>query len=870
MATISSLGIGSGLDSESIVTKLVALEKQPLASLQNKATIEKAQISAFGQIQSEFSALADAASALTSTSAWVARTASSSNASIATITATSAAVATSFTLDVDQLAKPQAVSSASITRGTYVGSGTMTLRLGTWSNATNNNTGSNSADVALAAAQTALDTATSYKTTADATLLTATQTKTIADAAYNQAVLDAASPDAALALANATLATKTAADTTARSDLASANALVVNQTSAFNVADAALTLSSTTLAAKTTANNNATTALSAQTLATSAATGAASTALNDPATGAIAGAAKLAAYAASPGTASIVKNYSDAYTNWTNAVAANDHVTPALQAAEDAAFSAKGLAYSALGFYDAANSTTTQTDVAAHLTGFTDPTEASTLKGTAAVQSALLVTATATKATALNEFNLATSDQSTKSTAQANAQNALTAATTAQGLAVTAASTAAGELTAATTAQQSVAATAAPFDAALTSAITTRDAAQATFDLATTAATQAAAAVTTANTTLTNAQNAISGSRPVFTQSISSSDVAIAVTATDTVATLAAKINAANAGVVATTFYDGTADRLQLTSKGTGTAAGFRIQVTDTGDGNNTDNAGLSRLAFDPQASAYGMASPGLVVTYGQDAKARINGVAVTSQTNTFENNFTGVSITALATTTANYNNVGGTESRSPLTMAVKEDVTPAVKNVQSFITAYNALASDLANVTKYDAATKTPSIFQADASILAIQSVLRNMVGSISNGSVYKRLSDVGVERQIDGTLSMNTSKLSVAANNGTELLKLFTTDNKDPQTNGFALKFSVFAKGVLASGGSVTNKALALQKQLDVNAKEQTKVNDKATAVEARLRKQYSALDGKMAGLSALNAYVAQQVTTWNKSGA
>jgi flagellar hook-associated protein 2 len=334
------------------------------------------------------------------------------------------------------------------------------------------------------------------------------------------------------------------------------------------------------------------------------------------------------------------------------------------------------------------------------------------------------------------------------------------------------------------------------------------------------------------------------------------------------VATLASKINAANAGVVATTFYDGTTDRLQITSKGTGTAAGFRIQVTDTGDGNNTDNSSLSRLAFDPQASAYGMASAGLAVTYGQEARARINGVAVTSQTNTFDNNFSGVTITALATTTANYNNVGGAEVRSSVSMAVKEDVTPAVKNVQNFITAYNALALDLANVTKYDAATKTPSIFQGDASILAMQSVLRNMIGSISNGSVYKRLSDVGIERQIDGTLSMNTTKLAAAANNGTELIKLFTTDNKNPQTNGFALKFSSFAKGVLAAGGSVANKAVALQKELDTNAKEQTRVNEKAAAFEARLRKQYSALDAKMAGLTALNAYVAQQVTTWNKS--
>ena len=67
MATISSAGIGSGLQVESIVTQLVALEKQPLKALETKATLVQGQISAMGTIQSGFSALADAAKAMTAT-----------------------------------------------------------------------------------------------------------------------------------------------------------------------------------------------------------------------------------------------------------------------------------------------------------------------------------------------------------------------------------------------------------------------------------------------------------------------------------------------------------------------------------------------------------------------------------------------------------------------------------------------------------------------------------------------------------------------------------------------------------------------------------------------------------------------------------
>jgi flagellar hook-associated protein 2 len=343
------------------------------------------------------------------------------------------------------------------------------------------------------------------------------------------------------------------------------------------------------------------------------------------------------------------------------------------------------------------------------------------------------------------------------------------------------------------------------------------------------------------------------------------SDVPVTVTAQDTMTTLAAKINAANAGVVATVFKDGTGERLLFRSKETGLASGFRVQATDV-DGNNTDNAGLSSLAYDPQTGAFGMASPGTPVQFGQDAQVRINGLAVTSASNTLTDNFPGVTITLTATTTTGYGTPG--EVKSPATMAIREDVTPAVKNVQDFITAYNTLSTALAEMTKYDAATKTPSIFQGDSAVLGLQSVLRNMLSSISSGSAYKRLSDIGIERQLDGKLTMNTAKLSAAANNGTELQKLFITDNKNAQTNGFALKFSALAKGVLATGGSVTNKAQALQKQLDRNATEQTKVNDRATVVEARLKKQYTTLDTKMASLTALNNYVAQQISQWNKS--
>ncbi|MBB1076515.1 flagellar filament capping protein FliD [Rhodoferax sp. 4810] len=336
--------------------------------------------------------------------------------------------------------------------------------------------------------------------------------------------------------------------------------------------------------------------------------------------------------------------------------------------------------------------------------------------------------------------------------------------------------------------------------------------------------------------------------------------VNITVGATDTLSTIAASINSAATGVVATVFNDGTNERLLLQSKTTGAASGFRLQSGD---------AALQGLVFDPQNKAgVGMAAAGIPQQLAQDAAARINGLAVTSSTNTLTDNIPGVTVSLLTTTTTGYGT--GSEVKSPLTMTISEDVTPAVKNVNDFVTAYNTLNKNLADLTKYDSATKTAGLFQGDSSVLGLQRVLRSMATSVGEGGTYQRLSEVGIELQLDGSLNLNTSKLSTAANNGTALMQLFTTNNNNALTNGFALKFKTLGEGVAASGGSLTSKATSLKSDLTRNSEAQTRINDRAAAVEVRLRARYSALDAQMGKLSALNAYVAQQVTLWNKNTA
>ncbi|OYU46472.1 MAG: hypothetical protein CFE44_01900, partial [Burkholderiales bacterium PBB4] len=674
MATISSLGIGSGLDSESIVTKLVALEKQPLKALEAKATFEQNKISAFGQIQSQFSSLADVATRIASVSAWSARTATSSNTAAATISSTSTAPATSFTLDVDALATSQSSSSAAFATGSTLGQGVLTFRLGKWSGGTGNagtdNAAVNAADLALPAAQAALSVAQADLVVKNAALATA-------DAELAAATLVSDPANLALDAANADLVAASNTNNAALATLGLADAALTSATSVFNAADADFNAKdlawSIADAAATAANANSVTKSSD-----------AATALNaftvsrdkdvDAAT-------RLADFVNTDPDGPKAAAYSNAYTAWVSAIAANDHASPTLQAAEDSAFSNLKIARGALALsYPAVK--TAADNLTITLAG-SDPEQTSLLKGASvsANADASIATNAASAAVAAAAAAL-----SAKSVANLSLVSATNARDSASGDRLTAAADAAAAAAAkaAAEAAQSLAASVAAAANGVTAAKT---AAQ---SLAATNVATANQEVLNATTAVSNATNGTVAARPTFTAAPGSADVSVTILATDKLSAIAAKINAANAGVVATVFKDGANERLQLVSKDTGADAGFRIQVSDTGDSVDTDNAGLSRLAYDPQTSSFGMASSGIPARYGQDAKARINGLAVTSKTNTLADNFPGVTINLLSTTTQGYGTPA--EVRTSVSMGVREDVTGAVRNVQDFVTAYNTL----------------------------------------------------------------------------------------------------------------------------------------------------------------------------------
>ncbi|RYE69139.1 MAG: flagellar hook protein, partial [Oxalobacteraceae bacterium] len=143
MATITSAGIGSGLDIESLVSKLVAAERAPITQLTKKTDSLKTELSTFGKVQSSLATLRDAAAKLTAPASWGGTLATSSDTAVS-VSAGSGAAIGNVSVDVKKLAQSQTlVSGTPFASGTTtVGQGSLTITLGAWaSDADGNVTG---------------------------------------------------------------------------------------------------------------------------------------------------------------------------------------------------------------------------------------------------------------------------------------------------------------------------------------------------------------------------------------------------------------------------------------------------------------------------------------------------------------------------------------------------------------------------------------------------------------------------------------------------------------------------------------------------------------------------------------------------------
>ena len=111
--SVSSAGIGSGLDVAGIISKLMSVESAPLTALQTKATGIQTKISAYAAVKSAISGFRDAARTLTNPSTWSPTLGTSADPTTVTVAPSSTAAMGSYAITVQGLAAAQSIASRS-------------------------------------------------------------------------------------------------------------------------------------------------------------------------------------------------------------------------------------------------------------------------------------------------------------------------------------------------------------------------------------------------------------------------------------------------------------------------------------------------------------------------------------------------------------------------------------------------------------------------------------------------------------------------------------------------------------------------------------------------------------------------------------
>lgn len=363
--------------------------------------------------------------------------------------------------------------------------------------------------------------------------------------------------------------------------------------------------------------------------------------------------------------------------------------------------------------------------------------------------------------------------------------------------------------------------TATSADSKIAGASVTSSAPQGTFNITVTSLASTHTMATAANPTLTTGNS--------LDITVGTSTKSVAMEDGDTLQTFADRINATeDIGAAASVVND----RLVLISKTGGTGGTMTI--------GGTAAAGL-----------------GLATTQaGADAAATVNGVAVTGSSNVIEGAISGVSL--------NLAGLGTT------TLTVGSDNAGIQAQAQKFVDAYNKVITNIANATRYDAASKTAGTLQGDAMFGTFASQLRNTTGSaVTGGSeAYDSLAQIGITASRTGELTLDASKFQAAlAKDPDALRKVFGASDELATTgtgDGVARRIAAITDdfSTTAVAGRLAGVTSTVQRMNDKIAH----LEDVMVTREQRLRTQFQAMDAAVARLRSQGSSISSYFSSYS----
>ncbi|MGC3964279.1 MAG: flagellar filament capping protein FliD [Rhodocyclaceae bacterium] len=306
----------------------------------------------------------------------------------------------------------------------------------------------------------------------------------------------------------------------------------------------------------------------------------------------------------------------------------------------------------------------------------------------------------------------------------------------------------------------------------------------------------------------------------------------------NTVQDLRDAINSSGAGVTATLVNDGgdTPYRLVLTAKDTGTANAFKL-------------SGVNGMDYDPS----NVAGSSLTQIQGsKDAKFKLDGIDFVKSSNTVTDAVDGLTL-----------NLSKTNEGSATTLTLARDASAMSDKISAFVQAYNQAIQVMRSQTSYNADTKTAGTLNGDSTVRSITQQLRSAMSStvtVNGSAAY--LSDIGITTAVDGTLSIDSTKLTAALTDSKkDVASMF---GKVGDNNGFAARIDNLITSMTADDGMLTARTNGINstiKTLDARIESMT---NRLTSIEARYRAQFNALDSTLSSLNSTSTYLTQQLAT------
>lgn len=297
-------------------------------------------------------------------------------------------------------------------------------------------------------------------------------------------------------------------------------------------------------------------------------------------------------------------------------------------------------------------------------------------------------------------------------------------------------------------------------------------------------------------------------------------------------------INKSDAGVTASIVNDGsgTPYRLVLNSQTTGAASTMSF---------SSDNSDLGAL-FSGTTETVAAA----------DASLTVNGLAITSASNTIEEAIQGVTLNLVETTAE------GASTK----LTVNQDTESVKTAVEDFVKAYNSLADKISSLTKVSGegdSVKGASL-TGNSTVRSVQSTLRDAMSNTVAGEGMNYLFEAGINFTKDGKLEVGDEKKldEALANNLDGMKGLFAGDGK----TGIAARLDASITQMLKDNGAVGSAKAGLESSVKSLEARSLRMQDTIETTVERYKKQFQQLDVMMSKLNNTQSYLSQQLEALN----